>query len=149
MIYFLLLTNQPNVATLMIIHFTVGVMMQTLSLMKQDFSKLFKWFYENFMIFNPDKCLFLTLGFQYAQPNFSYDNITIKNLSEEKILSITIDNKLTFKSHLKNIWKKANRKLNALVRITKLTSLFQRKNFVEFLHKVSIFILPSSLNVYI
>ena len=149
MIYFLLLTNQPNVATLMIIHFTVRVMMQMLSLMKQDFSKLFKWFYENFMIFNPDKCLFLTLGFQDAQPNFSYDNITIKNLSEEKILSITIDNKLTFKSHLKNIWKKANRKLNALVRITKLTSLFQRKNFVEFLHKVSIFILPSSLNVYI
>ena len=101
------------------------------------------------MILNPDKCLFLTLGFQYAQPNFSYDNITIKTLSEEKILSITIDNKFTFKSHLKNIRKKANRKLNALVRITELTSLFQRKNFVEFLHKVSIFILPSSLNVYI
>ena len=44
--------------------------------------------------------LFLTLGFQDAQPNFSYDNITIKNVSEEKILGITIDNKLTFKSHL-------------------------------------------------
>ena len=34
------------------------------------------------------------------KPNFSYDNITIKNVSEEKILGITIDNKLTFKSHL-------------------------------------------------
>ena len=44
--------------------------------------------------------LFLTLGFQDAQPNFSYDNIIIKNVSEEKILGITIDNKLTFKSHL-------------------------------------------------
>ena len=43
------------------------------------------------------------LGFQDAQPNFSYNNLTIKNVSEEKILSITIDNKLTFKSHF--IWK--------------------------------------------
>ena len=99
--------------------------------LKQDFSKIFKWFYENFMILNPDKCYFLTLGFQDAQPNFSYDNITIKNVSEEKILGITIDNKLTFKSHLKNICKKANQKLNALARITKFTSPFQRIFFVK------------------
>ena len=93
--------------------------------LKQDFSKIFKWFYENFMILNLDKCCFLTLGFQDAQPNFSYDNITIKNLSEEKILGITIDNKLSFKSHLKNICKKANQKRNALARITK------RKTFLN------------------
>ena len=60
------------------------------------------------MILDPDKCYFLTLGFQDAQPNFSYNNITIKNVSEEKILDITIDNKLTFKSNLKHICKKAN-----------------------------------------
>ena len=39
---------------------------------------------------------FLTLGFQKSQTNFSYDNITIKNVSEEKIQRITIDNKLNF-----------------------------------------------------
>ena len=75
--------------------------------LKQDFSKIFKWFYEHFMILNPDKCYFLILGFQDAQPNFSYNKITIKNVSEEKILGITIDNKLTFKSLLKNICKKS------------------------------------------
>ena len=52
------------------------------------------------MILNPDKCYFLTPGFQEAQPNFCYDNLTIKNVSGEKILGITIDNKLTFESHL-------------------------------------------------
>ena len=83
------------------------------------------------MILNPDKCYFFTLGFQDTQPNFSYDNITIKNVSEEKILGITIDNKLTFKSHLKNICKKANQKLNALARITKFTSPFQRKTLLN------------------
>ena len=79
------------------------------------------------MTLNPDNCYFLTVGFQDAQSNFSYDNITIKNLSEDKILGITIDNKLTFKSHLKNICKKANQKLNALARITKSRHPFKGK----------------------
>ena len=86
------------------------------------------------MILNPDKCYFLTLGFQDAQPKFSDDNITMKNVSEEKILGITTDNKLTFKSHLKNICKKANGKLNALARITKLTSPSEKKTSAELLH---------------
>ena len=98
-----------------------------ISRLKQNFSKIFKWVYEISMILNPDKCCFSTLGFQDAQPNFSYDNIAIKNVTEEKILDITIDSKLTFKSYLKNICKKANQKLTALARITKLTSPFQRK----------------------
>ena len=45
-----------------------------------------------------------------------------------KILGITIDNKLTFKSHLKKICKKANQKFNALARITKFTSPCQKLN---------------------
>ena len=99
--------------------------------LKQDFSKILKWFHENFMIFNPDKSSFLTLGFQDPQPNFSYGNITIKNVSEEKILGITIDNKLTFKSHSKNFCNKNNQKLNALARITKFASPFQRKTLLN------------------
>ena len=82
------------------------------------------------MILNSDKCYFLTLGFQDVRPNFSYDNVTIKNVSE-KIVCITIDKKLTFKSHLKNICKKANQKLNALARITKFTSPFERKTLLN------------------
>ena len=42
------------------------------------------------MIHNPDQCYFLTLGFQDAQSNFSDDNITIKNVSEEKILVLLL-----------------------------------------------------------
>ena len=103
-----------------------------ISKLKLDFSKIFKWFYKSFMILNPDKCYFLTLGFQDAQPIFSCDNITVnENVSVEKILGITIDNKLTFKSHLKNICKKANQKLNALARITKFASPVQRKTLLN------------------
>ena len=71
------------------------------------------------MALNPAISCFLTLEFQDARPIFSSD-ITIKDVSEEKMLGVTIDNKPTFESHLKNIRKKANQKLNALVRVTNL-----------------------------
>ena len=35
----------------------------------------------------------------------------MKNSSEKKILAITIDNKLKFKSHVKNLCKKASQKI--------------------------------------
>ena len=53
--------------------------------------------YENFMVLNPDKCYFLTLGFQNAQPKFSYDNVTIKNVFKAGILPTNIDKNLTLK----------------------------------------------------
>ena len=74
--------------------------------------------------------LFLAFSFRVCNPIFSYDNTT-KNVSEEKIRGITNDNKLTFKCRLKNICKKANRKFNALVRITNFTSLFQKNTLLN------------------
>ena len=34
----------------------------------------------------------------------------MKNIKEQKILGVTIDNKLTFKSHIKNLCKKISQK---------------------------------------
>ena len=79
------------------------------------------------MIFNPGKCYFVTPWFQDCQRNFSHDSITIKNMSEEKILGITIDNNQLSKVIWKISAKNTNQKLNALVRITKFTSPSQRK----------------------
>ena len=81
------------------------------------------FFFENCMNLNADKCHFLTAGFNESFPDFSFNNTTIENVTEEKILGLVIDNKLNFKSHLKNLWKKANQKLSILSRITKLTTL--------------------------
>ena len=83
---------------------------------------------KNVMIPNPDKCYFLTLGFHDSRiPNPLFLMITLQSKMHQKILAITTDNKLTFKSHLKNISKKANQKLNALARIMKFKSHFQGK----------------------
>ena len=52
----------------------------------------------------------------------------MKNSSEEKILGITIDNKLKFKSHVKKLCKKASQKIWALSRITNYLNDSDKKN---------------------
>ena len=83
------------------------------------------------MVLNPDKCHFLTLGFNKPFPDFSFENTIIKNVTEEKILGIVIDNNLNFKSHMKKMCGKANQKVCALARISKLTIPSQRKKLIN------------------
>ena len=103
-----------------------------ISRLRHDFAIISEWFYENYMLLNPEKCHFLTLGFNKSSPDFSFENTIIKNVTEEKILGIVIDNNLNFKSHMKNICEKANQKLSALARISKLTTPTQRKKLINF-----------------
>ena len=49
-----------------------------------DFTTISEWFYENYMVLNPDKCHFPTLGFNKPLPDFFFENTIIKNATEEK-----------------------------------------------------------------
>ena len=49
---------------------------------------------------------------------YFFNNTEMKNSSEKKILAITIDNKLKFKSHVKNLCKKVSQKIWALSTLT-------------------------------
>ena len=49
---------------------------------------------------------------------FKFENVCLENSKEEVILGITIDNKLTFDSHIKSMCRKAGQKLSALSRIS-------------------------------
>ena len=74
-----------------------------ISRFRHDFAIILKWFYENCVVLNPNKCHFLTLDFNKPFPDFSFENTITKNVTEEKILGIVIDYKLNFKSHIKKI----------------------------------------------
>ena len=50
----------------------------------------------------------MTVGFQDRNFDFLYENVVTRNSAEEKIIGITIDNKLNFKSHIINICTVAN-----------------------------------------
>ena len=61
------------------------------------------------MVLNADKCHFMCLGKDMENETFIF-NFIFNNSNEEKILGITIGNKLTFKSHIKILCRKAARK---------------------------------------
>ena len=72
------------------------------------------------MVLNPDKCCFMLLSFDdELQTNLVCGNKTLKNSKQEKVLRVTIDNKLNFATHLVNITNSANIEFNALTRIQK------------------------------
>ena len=66
-----------------------------------DFDLVSKWFEENHVVLNANKCHFMSLGKDTENETFIFNNFIFNNSSEERILGITIDNKLTFKSHIK------------------------------------------------
>ena len=102
-----------------------------ISRLRHDFAIRAEWFYKNYMVLNPDKCNFLAVGFNKLFTDFSFKNNIIKNVTEKKILVIVIDNNLNFKSHMKKICEKANKKLSALARISKLPTPTQRKKLIN------------------
>ena len=79
---------------------------------------LAKWFYDNNVVLNPDKCHFMALGFEVQNFDPHYENVAIRNSAEQKILEITIDNKPNFKFHIKSICTVANQKLSAFCKIS-------------------------------
>ena len=70
--------------------------------LKADFLKMSRWFHKNFMVLNPDKCHFMVLGGSNCTFIFTRNGTTIESSKEEKVLDITIIDKLTSTSHLGN-----------------------------------------------
>ena len=92
-----------------------------------DFSNLKKWFYDNFLVLNPGKCHFMTLGTKNISPDFIHNGIIIKHNTSQKLLGVIIDENLNFKEHIGEVCKKANQKMNALNRISSYISPEQHK----------------------
>ena len=82
----------------------------TIISLSHDFTILSIFFYNNFTVLNSKTNL---------QTDLVFGNKTLKNSKQEKVLGITIDNKLNFATHLLNITKNANIKFNALTRVQK------------------------------
>ena len=86
------------------------------------------------MVPNPNKCSFMLLGVDNKlQTNLVCRNETLKNSKQEKVLGVTIDNKLNFATHLSNITKNANIKINALTRVRKYMTADQ-KTYILFIY---------------
>ena len=109
--------------------FATGTDIQLINqMLLSDFRAVNNWFYENFMILNPGKCHFMSIGKDTRDEDvFYYDNLTLKNSNEEEILGVTIDRKLTFHQHIKKMCHKAGQKLSALLTLSPYLDTSKRK----------------------
>ena len=83
--------------------------------LENDSVRLFKWFSNNQMKANKDKCHPLLSNKERV--TMKIGETEIKSSNCEKLLGIKIDNNLTFNEHLNHIIDKASHKTNALSRV--------------------------------
>ena len=60
----------------------------------------------------------MCLGKDTRNETFIFKGLVIKNSKDQKILGVTIENKLTFKCHIKNLCKKASQKIGTSSRLS-------------------------------
>ena len=77
-------------------------------ILENDSIKLFKWFSDNMMKANKDKCHVIVSSNKHV--SMKLDNIEIENNNCERLLGVKIDSKLNFKEHLDGIIKKSKSK---------------------------------------
>ena len=100
-IYFSTLSNYADDNNL----FATGTDIQLINqMLLSDIRAVKNWIYENFMILNPAKCHFMSIGKDTRDEDiFCYENLTLKNSKEEEILGVAINRNLTFHRHIKTI----------------------------------------------
>ena len=92
----------------------------TLTDLKYDMQNILKWFKVNSMKSNPKKFQFMILGKSTRQSIILYiNNIKIRESSSVVLLSLPIDNRLTFKDHVNILCRRTSFKLHALRRTRK------------------------------
>ena len=108
------LTNYADDNTPYAIELSIETLINSL---EHDTSILIKWFRDNYLKLNADKChLLITKHSNDVSVNVE-DEIIIGSQSV-KLLGVTIDNKLDFNEHVSKICKKVSTKLHALARIS-------------------------------
>ena len=77
---------------------------QVKTFLSSDFKIINNWFYENFMVLNPEKSHFMYIGQKIDDAEtLNFNNFVIKNSKEVEILGITLDINMNFHTHIKNI----------------------------------------------
>ena len=78
--------------------------------LEQNANHLATWFPENHMKANKDKCLLVILGTSKEMVNMHAGEVQIEE-SYNAVIGIALVKKLSFKKHVKTIYKKASQNL--------------------------------------
>ena len=98
---------------------------EVIKLLEHDSTLLFKWFSDNQMKANINKCHLLVN--KKDEVILKLGKTEIRNREYEKLLGINVDTKLNFNEHLNDIISKASHKVNALSRVVPYMNLSKKK----------------------
>ena len=93
--------------------------------LQKSSKKLFKWFADNQMKTNKEKCHLIVSTNELTE--IQIGDFSIKNSANEKLLGVNIDSKLNFDCHVNYLCNNANKKLRALARVTPFMTLYIKK----------------------
>ena len=98
-------------------------------------SIMLRWFENNYLQVNPDKFQFIIFNKVPKNCILSLNELVqLNSIQEVKLLGVTFDSQLTFKSHIGNICMKAGTKINALSRFCSvLDKQFRYEMFYSFI----------------
>ena len=94
----------------------LGLILESL---EGDAALLSLWFENNYMKMNEDKSHLLVFGNKDNEVTVNISGSFIKESDQEKLLGVTLDKTLNFKTHVTNLCKKASQKLHALARVSR------------------------------
>ena len=103
---------------------------EVLKLLEEESNKLYSWYEVNWLNPNADK-YHLLLSSHNKNLGLSINTEKVNNSSEEKLLGVTFDNDFSCITHVKNMCKKASKKLHALYRVCKYITLHQRRTIMR------------------
>ena len=90
-----------------------------------------EWFKLNYMILNRDKCQFLFSEHKYEMLFVNVGETKIWESKQQKLLAILIDRDLKFDKYVLPQFKKAGKKLTALIRISNFMTFVQRRGIMK------------------
>ena len=93
--------------------------------LKEASKILFKWFNDNLMRINTDKCHLLVSTNNTVK--IKIVNFDITNSKSEKLLGVKFDHKLSFDDYISELCKKASRKIRALSRVASHMNISKRR----------------------
>ena len=89
--------------------------------LQESSKKLFKWFADNQMKTNEDKCHLIVSTNEFTE--IQIGDFSIKNSASVNLLVVNIDSKLNFDCHVNHLCNNANKKLRKLARVTPYMTL--------------------------
>ena len=93
---------------------------------------------------NPDK-FHLLLSDQDEDLSIIVDGFELENSNSQKLLHITINNKLSFDEHVSSVCTKASQKLHAVSRVSKFV-IYTTKNYFSYFYLISLWIFSSCMD---